>query len=287
VRKLFIYLVVLALCGLAFAPQKPMLGELLDASQFDMPVAIWLFNEGAGGLVNDSAAGKSITLSEALNWVPGKFGSALAFNYRGYATTSLSLMNRDISIVVWATTSGTDNKGGILGHSAATPYKWFWFGIYEQAQICRVYMGDGDTYDVFSTAAWTGLTGYHQWAVTVSAGGVVRLYFDGIDIGGGTCTKDPVAFTPEISPHNYRPHDGNMDNLAIFKYLSAQQIAQLYQNPFPWFEPDPIELWAIEEAPTGGQVIFINFSSVGWGFGGFGLILLLAIIKKIRNRKQR
>lgn len=42
---------------------------------------------------------------------------------------------------------------------------------------------------------------------------------------------------------------------------------------------------AAAAAPTGGQVIFIN-SSMGYGFGGFGLILAWAVIKKIRNRKE-
>lgn len=34
---------------------------------------------------------------------------------------------------------------------------------------------------------------------------------------------------------------------------------------------------------TGGQVIFINLSSMGYGFSGFGLILVLAIIRKLRR----
>lgn len=38
-------------------------------------------------------------------------------------------------------------------------------------------------------------------------------------------------------------------------------------------------------AEEGGQVIITN-SSMGYGFGGFGLILVMAIIRKLRNRKR-
>lgn len=272
-RKLLIYLVILVLCGPALAPQEPMLGELPDASQFPMPIYLGLFNEGAGGIVNDLSGNKSTgTLVGDTHWV----GSALSFDGTSdYITLGKRVLDYTKPFTIIARIKSDTVSGSHHIVTTAAPAQ-----LYRGAAYLYFTASVGKS-NVFVAGEWI------QVAVTFD-GTDMTLYADGRWLVTTTHSIAQPTGTTNIGAYGagLQSWDGLIDYVAMYQYcLAAQQIAQLYQNPWPWFVEDPIELWAIEEAPTGSQVIFINFSSVGYGFGGFGLILLLAIIKKLRNRK--
>ena len=57
--------------------------------------------------------------------------------------------------------------------------------------------------------------------------------------------------------------NADVDNLSIYnRILHPSEIALLYREPFCMVEREPIELWVIEEPPTGGQVIMIQMSMI-------------------------
>lgn len=298
-RKLLIYLSVLALCGSAFAPQKPMLGELPDASQFPMPVTLLLFNEGSGSLVNDLSGNGVVGTIIGPLWRPGKFGWALDFDGSGDkvwidTTKSLNTLLKgaaSFSISQWVYSRGMgENNAGNFYCENDGAFNMIMFGAGVKAYCTH----SGTNADVTVTTVW-GTPVVPSWKHLITtydaATKNMTIYVNGVDATTGRTTGTDVRDNFDdyliIGNNQFgaRSIDGLIDNTFLFDFvLTASQVAQLYINSFPWFVED--EITSMYVPPTvGGQVIFINFSSVGYGFGGFGLILILAVIRKLRSRK--
>lgn len=292
-RKLLIYLSVLVLCGSALAPQKPMLGELPDASQFDMPVAIWLFNEGSGPKVYDLSGNGNDGAFAAVTplWVPGEDGSALDFGttvqdrYINCGHNPSLDISDELTIIAKVRPNAVISADmSIIGKEGKNQY-WMETSQTEIRFFCGNVSNDS-TAGIFAANTWVVVGVTYR-----NSDNLISYYKNGVlhdtDTGGDMTTSAASDLIIGVDPRDTvgLAFPGLMEYVMVFnRTLTASQIAQLYQNPFPWFVEDEIAVWeAAIAAPTGGQVIFINFSSVGYGFGGFGLILIVAVIRKLRR----
>lgn len=291
-RKLLIYLVVLLLCGIAQAPQKPMLGELPDWSQFPQPVGLWVMNEGSGSIVYDlSGNGNDGTLAATAHFVSGKFGPAINFDGNSdYITVpdsdSLHLPNQ-LSVSFWIKTTSVA-RNTVLDHY----YRDWEFAIDDPDFL--VWFGNDVSYTplVFSGAFTADGLWHHIVLALNKVTGSCKMWKDGAFIG----TESGTAYTGNSTQSLYIASRGagsaqlllgDLDNVALFnELLIDEQARQLCIDPFPWFVEDKlVNMYIPPAAEEGGQVIFINFASAGYGFAGFGLVLVWAVIQKLRNRK--
>lgn len=301
-KKLLIVF-VLALCGLAQAPQKPMLGELPDASQFPMPALLLLFNEGSGGIVNDLSGNRNTgALSAGAVWSPGEMGMlvTLAANTDAITAAKLSIFAPLMDgSSLWTLVI----KGQFYGNSGAdTPTHSIFYvnGFTQPTDFFAVQFRshyNTTTYLVLVNDNWitksatsgsiSRSSAYYDMIIATWDGANLSIESKLAARATGACVVGDYSGTA-LTDVKIGYSDGKDVGIEVVQLyhcaLTDSQKTQLYIDPFPWFKRDPIELWAIEEAP-GGQVIFINFASIGYGFGGFGLILVLAIIRRLRNGK--
>lgn len=290
-RKLLIAFVILALCGLAQALQKPMLGAQVNWAHplSKSLVGCWLLNEGSGNRVNDLSGNGNIGTFQgtAPSWTPGKHGSAVHFpgtNEYIDIDNNFIKSSDNISISFWGKVDVDDgNFDAIMNlHDGTSP-------------ILVVYYNEdysGFVYDFHSeddkrmpSAAIT-ITRWRHYVITWN-GTSSALYLDGvktaISVSGGNLTSSDVSGKFNIGRGYSSLYGANtVDNVLVYNcVLTASEIALLYRDPFCMFRREPIELWeAAAVVPAGGQVIFINLSSLGYGFGGFGLIFIWAVIKQ-------
>lgn len=287
-RNIIVYFVLL-LCGVAQAPQKPFLGEQPDWTRLPMPIPIglWLFNEGAGPRANDLSGEENHgTISSGTLWVGGIFGYALDIEAVGQPVTLTSEITINPgTVIIWAKWSGNNEKD-IIGKYDANN---------------RIYLYDLDSVGIednsgskkyFTVQSPTVVAGVWFCIAATYDGTNWRVYKDGIE-----SSNSPIAASYLLVDTIGNAHssdtviwDGDIGVTYIFDVvLTADQIARLYQDPFPWFaKDDVISSYVPTAAPAeGGQVIIINFSSMGWGFSGFGLVLAAALLRKLRDKLRK
>ncbi|GAG96777.1 unnamed protein product, partial [marine sediment metagenome] len=238
-----------------------------DWSRFPQPVGLWLFNEGAGGLVNDlSGNGNVGTLQGTAHFGLGKFGSALvldgdsdfvdcgdidAIDVATELTVLARVYHNNITAdqVIASKADGSWNFGFVFyrDDAGSETARTDMYKIYLQAGVNTVYLEGSTGSSPLKT--WTQVA--FTWVKGSATG--LRLYVNGIEDAESPVDSSSIgdlnaaayALQIGISPSDSDYFNGLIDHVMIFnRALTASQIAQLYQNPFPWFKRDPIELWA-------------------------------------------
>lgn len=257
---------------------KPPLGRVPYWPAFEQPVAMYLFTEGAGGIVNDFSGNGNTGTITTPDWRGGPFGKCLYFDA---STTRINCGSKSVldtmpnfTLTVWMYVMGypEDNIGNFFNKYELRLY-WNRTGDGEHL-TGEVYYGTtkaiSKSYDI-GDAAVTNF--WHHIAMTFSESDkIIRLYFDGIEsptyiiqtAGVGTRTSDSGRdlFIGCEGIYNRGHFNGLLDIPIIYnRVLTASQIAYLYRNSFPWFAPRN-EWWGGTIAiPTGvGQFIFINMN---------------------------
>jgi len=110
---------------------------------------VWLFDENKGNTANDASGnGNKGTFQGDVKWVPGKFGSAVAFDGTGatfvQVPSSDSLnMTKEVSVVFWVkTTKKMVDMWGDRQAVVGKHYLEYEVGIYMNGQI-HTYTSDG------------------------------------------------------------------------------------------------------------------------------------------------
>jgi hypothetical protein len=285
-----IKLITLLACLLTGASTKPMLGQLPDWSKFPQPIGLWLINEFSGPTINDlSGNGYTGTFVADTHWISGKFGPCLDFDGSGdyvdlTAVSGLSVSG-EWSISAWLKNDNTTADSAIICQALASSDRLIVGYDTSLGSIqANVYNGSwaGKSFD-YNNNEWHHI-------VFINKAGTVTGYFDGAPMAGNDLgiyanTSIKLVFGGRDDHWESNDFNGQISNVTAFNFgLSGQQAAKLYQDPFPWFERGPIELWESTTAePSGGQIIFINSASMKYGILGFGLVLAFALIKKLRE----
>ena len=236
--------------------RKPNLGHPLAKGL----VGYWLMNEGAGSIINDLSGNGGIgTIVDTVNWRAGKTGSALLF---GGGHVSLPSAYRPIdnlsefSVVTCVKATSLSADGGIFyteTHTTSDPLL-LWFDNAATDHIASAINTAGGMSDaVYSSFVPLPNVWYHL-VLTYRAGDYLRLYINGIEDTGADFPVDASTLTTlDPTDTNYTIGDDDTGGKALTGYidffslynrtLSAQQIAQLYREPYCMFKRDPIELW--------------------------------------------
>jgi len=226
-------------------------------------VGCWLFNEGGSGQVFDlSGNGNTGTLQADTYVVPGKFGSALSFDGDGDYIEVDSLPRIDFSMTISAlikSPSWIDDNiimaGGAYNHNR--------FFVTSASLNYNVYNGATSWYK--SKAYSFGTNQWYHVAISIDYDTESAIwYVNGKEIGseinktvwpnpsssgcikwiGAASTRDP-----------FYDFNGQIDHVMISnRALSANEIQQLYREPFFMFQRELIELWAASGgAPPAGH----------------------------------
>lgn len=227
--------------------QKPLLGELPDWARFPKPISLWLMNEGtAGKIVDLSGNGNDGAIRNgAPVIIGGKYGSCIKFD----AASDINCGNSgtlnpssEVSVECWVMMDSAVNYGRIFDRYPTLNLDFRYNGSFPGPYIGYKI---GGTNRYIRTAAATTPTG--QWcqiAATIKSG-YQALYLNGKEIANaahsGTLDTQAVDFIIGADQSGNYDADGKIHHLTVFDCaLSAEQVARLYFDPFPWFVEDEV-----------------------------------------------
>jgi len=222
-------------------------------------VGYWRFDEGSGSTANDSSSNGNDGTVTGASWTDGQIDGALNFDgdddYVEVADDgSLSGMSQltvgcwfkseywyegsNLSVIVSKAYQGdglyTTDCYQISNFIYAGKYT-FACGIYGGGSECSFHAVIDDVVPDFDPDAW------HHVALTYdSSAGQVKIYLDGQPIHTESCSigtlhnnttaKLRIGNFDGTSP-NYRPFDGNIDDVVIYaRKLSTEEIQNLYET---------------------------------------------------------
>ena len=265
-------LVLLLLCSSAFGQWqsgiKPTLGRQIN---WGHPlsrglVGCWLMNEGSGNIVNDlSGNGHTGSLVADTHFVAGKFGPALSFDGTGdYVNVPIQLNTGSYTWSFWSYTNTVQQMWFMSGDTLTSGWG---IGCWDATGVFRVYSGSDSNRWV--SAAGVVQAGVWQHFCVVYNGSIMsNVYLNGISLTPASNNSTTPITSATAMRIAGRPGTvwvellGKIDNVMIYnRALSAQEISQLYIDPFGMFKP-AFDLYLIGgiviPGISGGQVIMIG-----------------------------
>jgi hypothetical protein len=238
--------------------QKPLLGVPVNWSH---PLArglvgCWLMNEGGGNKIYNLSGNRNAgTFVGDTQWAPGKFGSCLSFDGTGdYVTTNKDIIGTEsFTISAWIYLKSSAATMGIV-ESAETGAPGFVAGLITGNLFLRVarraveWLATGATILPLNTWVFVACT-YNG-----TAGNTTVVYLNGRTDGNNYDTDIFTSGNLYIGIYRNSYFNGYIDDVMIFnRALTAQEVAQLYREPFCMFDRPSIGLLYVP--PAGGQTI--------------------------------
>lgn len=219
-----------------------------SASAASSLVGQWHLDEGSGTTVADSSGnGNNGSFGTGLEWVSGRFGTALSFD----GSTGQVLVPDNnalapgtaISVSAWVKNPGSPGLYRYIVAKGATRCIAASYGLYTGPNgglDFYVSSSRGTVYDrspAADTRVWDG--GWHI-AVGTFDGKMVRLYVDGSEIGSGTKHTGTLEYTLP-NPNDFfigdypacsgRHFQGSIDEVNVWNTaLSAAEVLASYQQ---------------------------------------------------------
>ncbi len=209
-----------------------------------LPVSQWDLNEGTGATAhNDAPSGASGTLSGALSWSQGRFGSALSFAGTTGAVEvpdSAALDGAAVTVSAWVQSSGSPGDYRYIvvkgGNGCCTGSYGLYTGMNGGLEF---YVASSPTTYVLSPDAGSGVwDGRWHNVVGTFDGSSVRLYVDGHEVGSGTLDALPIQYglptSNDLVIGNYPwcaglAFSGRIDEVKVFnRALGANEIGLGY-----------------------------------------------------------
>jgi PGF-CTERM protein/uncharacterized repeat protein (TIGR01451 family) len=236
---------ILLLCGM-------LAGALtgVQAQSDEGLVAEWHFDEGSGGVVEDSSGNGNDGVIHGASWVDGKFGKALSFDGRDdYVDCgndeSLDITD-EITIEAWVKRSATgvmhivDRRPTAIELNTELNYD---LGFYRDNKLRFYYRNSGDTawHIWHSTDAYTDTTNWQHFALifTFGDGSSIKTYRNGQIISGswieGNGNDAVVNIDSPVhigrATYGANPFSGIIDEVRIYdRALTADEIKTLYEG---------------------------------------------------------
>jgi len=194
-----------------------------------------------------SGNGNTGALLEDTHFAAGKFGTALSFDGSDdvvIVDNPAGMLPHIGTVIVRYSPSASKVGGQLFSHRTAGVNN----RIYVIDDSLNISIGIGNLGTVDTGV--NSVIGKYNQIVLVWNNGTYAAYVDGIEKLSSTYT-DFSTLSPRVSFGAYATilpavaeYQGLIDYEMIFnKALTAQQIAQLYIDPFPWFRQEPIDLW--------------------------------------------
>jgi len=243
---------------------KPSLGVQLNANH---PLArglvvYWLMNEGGGKAIYDLSGNKNTgTFYGDTKWAPGKFGSCLSFDgigdYVDCGPTNGTKNKPALSISLWVKSNIIESTILYIMDQYRNPYifRFFW----DTSERVEFDLGAaGGT--VYARTAGSKLIdkAWHH-IVGVYDGKNVYIYLDGIlgpttGITSGNTNSGTLSLNIGAKNADTGFWNGLINNVMIYdRGLTAQEIQQLYREPFCMFSKPPIIVTAEAPPPPAGR----------------------------------
>lgn len=202
-------------------------------------VGYWTFDgskiSGANAL-DSSGLGNTGTITGATKTI-GKIGQGLSFNGSGNnvdlgSLSSLSGNNETISF--WQKTYSKNDFGGFIDSSVgggATDVR-FYIGYYHSGSpYLFVFIGDGNTYDVFNFSYTIPLNVWEHYVVVLN-GSSLKVFLNGAQLGATqTVTKTLANASYKLAKgfNGAGYFNGLLDDVRIYnRALSTNEVKQLY-----------------------------------------------------------
>lgn len=245
------------------ATLKPILGTQLRQGHPLAPnLGCWLFNEGDGNIVSDLSGNRyDGTITNAV-WAGGNSGPAMVCDgTEDYVDTSSDVTRGTYSelTVVCSFMASTLQKAVLVGKfSGAGGNGEFAAGCWDANGVFRWYMSN-------VTKRWISNAGFlvaDEWVQVVGVyngllanANKIRVYKNGVletpaslDAVGASHTSDSTVFKIGKDNHfaslGWSEWPGSISYVMVYDTaFTAQQAAQIYQEPFAAFVPQPIDLW--------------------------------------------
>ena len=247
-------------------------------------VAHWQFDEGSGTTAVDSSGnGHDGTLLGDPQWVAGMIGSgALSFDGSDGLVDvghdeSLN-MTDELAITLWVKVSDLSNyyflvckqPSGTAGDNYPGNYE---FRIQTGTGILEFghQEAEGEQYTFYTSETSITAEQWYHVAVSVTKGGLVEFYIDGISAGSaeqvtnfGVLNDEPVRIGGRKDGYSF--FNGILDDIRLYdRALSAVQIQKLYNGNPPTFtiaeKPDPAD----------GALHSDTWVSMGWQAGVYAV----------------
>lgn len=242
--------------------QKPSAGTRIDWSTpvSNALIGCWIFSEGGGGALFDSARLNKGTLQTAPAWTNGKFGTTTTFDGASqYAVVSTNRITNStvgsISFWIYSGSITTTQYAFGYGGAAASSFGSFNVGVITASSL--IYLGisaksDGTVTNqtVRGNTTLSANTWYH--GVITGDGSVWTVYLNGVQESltvvsgtnnglwiGGTTVTSPVKTNVGASWGGNAVRNrmnGRLEAVCLFdRILNPTEIRQLYSMPFSIF----------------------------------------------------
>lgn len=226
-------------------------------------VGCWLFNEGAGSLVNDiSGHGNHGRLTNMAPNVQGSGWGGGGLNFDGdndYVVVPRNNLQgmSEFTISVWIKRNSFTSFGGIIGelYNADNTKRHFFISEYNSDGNITMYIYGGGgfkniyttTSDVLENEVWVNIVGVFK------GGEYLKLYKNGIEIQSGSTTITSIHTDTEldlfIGRYSGNELNSSIDTVRIYnRALSADVLKQLYEDPFCNMMKRPINRYYVAVA---------------------------------------
>ena len=280
-------LLLLLLCATALGyDNKPMLGELIDHSQWSANglVGCWLFNEGAGNIVQDASGNGNTGTSVGATWAAGPAGPVLQFDLDQdrVAIANYSILDglSALSVVARFRSTGAGSDEHTILSSYADSFLLRLEPVNNSID-CYFKSGEVQAGGNFGNAnVWFDNT-WHTIVVTYT-GAYLYPYIDGVvgtpkaAVGAlDAASAMWIGHTPHKIGGAADSYGGDISYIYLYdRALTAQEVASLTADPYQMFGGEPVYQYAeAGEAPTSApQVIPIIMTTLpAWMIVGLAI----------------
>ena len=218
-------------------------GKIVEAAAPPTGLMGWWQADGTATDTLGYSPSKPSPLSsyETIGFAPGRIGQSFQFNGTGYieAATPAAFETPTVTVATWVRANGTPGNFQYLVSKGAEACEGASYALFTGANGgLQFYVSDGPTFSL-SPDAGTGIWDGNWHLVTGSFdGATVRLYVDGVEVGGGTPSTLTLNYSLSTSDKLYigayqgtcgLRFTGEVDDVQVFgRALAGIEVLGLY-----------------------------------------------------------